>query len=78
LQDLTQSALAAKSGVTAITISRIEHGGAAKAHAATVYALAKALRVSADYLLGLSDDDTIQSQADTEEDDAPARLAAVG
>ena len=54
-KDFTQEQLAEKSGVNAITISRLESSDASKAYARTVRDLAKALDVSADYLLGLSD-----------------------
>ena len=54
-QDLTQEQLAAKAKLNAITISRLEKGTAKAVYADTVAALARALGVSADYLLGLSD-----------------------
>jgi len=57
-KDLTQEQLAAKSGVNAITISRLESGDASKAYARTVRDLAQALGVSADYLLGLTEKET--------------------
>lgn len=60
-QDFTQEYLAAQSGVNAITISRLEQGGASKAYARTVRDLAKALNVSADYLLGLSDKEEVHA-----------------
>jgi transcriptional regulator with XRE-family HTH domain len=58
----TQADLAAKIGVRGNTISRIErstHGkwGFEDVKGKTVVALARHLRVSADYLLGLSEDD---------------------
>jgi transcriptional regulator with XRE-family HTH domain len=53
---LTQEKLAALSGLNVITISRLEKGTAKEAYADTVAALARALGVSADYLLGLSDE----------------------
>lgn len=54
-KDLTQEQLARLSGVNAITISRLESGDAGKAYARTLRDLAKALEVSADYLLGLKE-----------------------
>ena len=57
-KDLTQEQLAAKSGVNAITISRLESSDASKAYARTVRDLAQALGVSADYLLGLTEKET--------------------
>lgn len=54
-QDLTQERLAELAGLNVITISRLEKGTAKEAYADTVAALARALGVSADYLLGLSD-----------------------
>jgi transcriptional regulator with XRE-family HTH domain len=58
----TQADLAAKLGVRGNTISRIEKsthgkGGFEDVKGKTVAALARHLRVSADYLLGLSEDD---------------------
>jgi len=59
---LTQGELAAKVGVSGNTISRVEqstHGkwGFEDVKGKTVAALARHLGVSADYLLGLSEDD---------------------
>jgi transcriptional regulator with XRE-family HTH domain len=54
-QDVTQARLAELSGLNVITISRLEKGTAKEAYADTVADLARALGVSADYLLGLSD-----------------------
>jgi transcriptional regulator with XRE-family HTH domain len=58
----TQADFAAKIGVRGNTISRIEKGmqgrwGFEDVKGKTVVALARHLRVSADYLLGLSEDD---------------------
>jgi transcriptional regulator with XRE-family HTH domain len=52
---LTQERLAACAGLNVITISRLEKGTAKAVYADTVAALARALKVSADFLLGLSD-----------------------
>jgi transcriptional regulator with XRE-family HTH domain len=54
-QDLTQAQLATKAKINVITISRLEKGTAKAVYADTVVALALALGISADYLLGLSD-----------------------
>ena len=54
-KNLTQGQLAEISGLTTSCISMIETGQR-EANAHTVGALAVALRVSADYLLGLEDD----------------------
>lgn len=54
-QDLTQKALAAKAQLNVITISRLENGTAKAVYADTVAALALALRISANYLLGLTE-----------------------
>ncbi len=54
-QDITQAGLAVLSGLNVITISRLEKGSAKAVYADTVAALARALGVSADYLLGLRD-----------------------
>ena len=50
---LSQSALAERSGVGQNQISRLERGDKPSVRADTLYALAKALGVSTDYLLGL-------------------------
>ena len=52
-QDLTQARLAEMADINVITISRLEKGTARAVYADTVVALADALQVSADYLLGL-------------------------
>lgn len=56
LKDFTQEELGRLAGVSAVTISRLESGNAEHAYARTVRDLARALGVSADYLLGLSND----------------------
>src|SRR5215470_5143572 len=50
---MTQEQLEAASGVPQGSISRIESGTAEDVYASTVLGFAKALRVSADFLLGL-------------------------
>jgi transcriptional regulator with XRE-family HTH domain len=55
-QDHTQQELGALAKINYTTISRIESGEAKQVYADTVMELAKALDVSADYLLGLTDD----------------------
>jgi transcriptional regulator with XRE-family HTH domain len=65
--DLTQSQLAESSGVPQFHISAIERGRIKTIKSDTLRALARALRISADWLLEL-DDDTKESQ----------RVAAVG
>jgi transcriptional regulator with XRE-family HTH domain len=54
-QDMTQERLAILSELNVITISRLEKGTAKAVYADTVAALARALQVSSDYLLGLSE-----------------------
>ena len=54
-QDLTQRDLAQRSGLNVITISRLDKGTAKAVYADTVAVLAKALGISANYLLGLTD-----------------------
>ena len=54
-QDLTQERLAQLAHLNVITISRLEKGTAKAVYADTVAALARALQVSTDYLLGLKD-----------------------
>lgn len=56
-KDLTQEALASRAALNVITISRLENGTAKAVYADTVVALAKALEVTSDYLLGLSEED---------------------
>ncbi len=53
--DVTQERLAELSGLNVITISRLEKGTAKAVYGDSVAALARALGVSADYLLGLSE-----------------------
>jgi repressor LexA len=50
---LTQKDLEARSGVPQNTISRIEIGGVQEISTRTLIALARALQVTTDYLLGL-------------------------
>jgi len=57
-QDRTQQELGALAKINYTTISRIESGEAKQVYADTVRDLAEALGVSADYLLGLTDDPT--------------------
>jgi transcriptional regulator with XRE-family HTH domain len=54
-QDLTQEKLAGMAALNVITISRLEAGTAKAVYADTVAALARALKVSTDYLLGLTE-----------------------
>jgi transcriptional regulator with XRE-family HTH domain len=54
-QDLSQEKLADMASLNVITISRLENGTAKAVYADTVAALARALGVSTDYLLGLKD-----------------------
>jgi transcriptional regulator with XRE-family HTH domain len=76
VRDLTQQELGRLSGVNPITISRLEKGDARHAQAQTVRDLAKALRVSADYLLGLSNDtNALLHEAGEEEPDEDAPVA---
>src|SRR5215471_12176791 len=54
-KDLTQQQLGEKAGVHFTTIARIETGSAKQVYPDTIAALARALEVSADYFLGLTD-----------------------
>ena len=54
---LTKEQCEAASGVPHGSISRIESGVAEDVHASTVVGFAKALQVSADYLLGLKEEE---------------------
>ena len=69
-RDLTQAQLAAMTGLNAITISRLENGTAKSIHGDTIVALARALGISADYLLGLAEP---QSVTDTVTDTSHLR-----
>lgn len=55
LRRVTQEKLATRCKLNVITISRLENGSAKAVYADTVVALARALHVSTDYLLGLTD-----------------------
>ena len=55
-RDLTQKELEAASSVPQNTISRIELGKTEDVNTRTLAALARALNVSTDYLLGLKDE----------------------
>ena len=57
-KDQTQQQLGELAKINYTTISRIESGEAKQVYADTVRDLAEALGVSADYLLGLTDDPT--------------------
>lgn len=54
---LTQARLSALTGTTQGNIARIETGNAKEVESSTLIALAKALRVTTDWLLGLTDDE---------------------
>lgn len=56
IKDLKQKELEAMSGIPQNTISRIELGKNPEISTRTLAALARALNVSADYLLGLKDE----------------------
>ena len=65
-KDLTQEDLASISGLNVITISRLENGTAKAVYADTVMALAKALGISANYLLGLTNkEEALESELET-------------
>jgi transcriptional regulator with XRE-family HTH domain len=70
-QDHTQQQLGALAKINYTTISRIESGEAKQVYADTVRDLAEALRVSADYLLGLTDDPTPATQRRRSRQPAP-------
>jgi transcriptional regulator with XRE-family HTH domain len=56
-KDLTQKELGELAQINPITISRLEHGNSDHVYARTVRDLARTLGVSADYLLGLTDEE---------------------
>lgn len=68
---LTQPALAHAVGVSTGTIFRVEKGDFADLRGQTVARMARALRVRADYLLGLTDDDS-EWTPDVDDDEAHA------
>jgi transcriptional regulator with XRE-family HTH domain len=67
---LTQSALAKAIGVSTPTIFRVEKGDFGDLKGQTIARLARTLQVRADYLLGLTDDDSEWTPDD--DDDAHA------
>lgn len=70
-RDLTQEELAKQAGMSPVTISRLEKGHYTELYASTVRELARYLRVSADYLLGLSEDDRAMPWMAAVKDPAP-------
>lgn len=68
---LTQPALAKAVGVSAGTIFRVEKGDFSDLKGQTIARLARTLHVRADYLLGLTDDDS-EWTPDVDDEDAPA------
>jgi transcriptional regulator with XRE-family HTH domain len=62
-KDLTQKQLGTLAGMNPITISRLEHGNSEHVYARTVRDLARSLGVSADYLLGLTDEEFLAAVA---------------
>lgn len=68
---LTQSALAKAIGVSTPTIFRVEKGDFGDLKGQTVARMARAFRVRADYLLGLTDDDS-EWTPDVDDEDAHA------
>ena len=62
---MTQEQLETASGVPQGSISRIESGVAEDIYASTVLGFAKALQVSADYLLGLKAEEDGEQQRET-------------
>ena len=71
-RDFTQQALQEHCGVHYTTIARIESGQWKQVYAETIYQLAESLQVSADWLLGLSD------EVDLESEIAPAGVGMAG
>jgi len=53
MADLTQQELAARAGIAQSALARIERGNRPQLSVGTLYAIAQALHVSTDYLLGL-------------------------
>jgi transcriptional regulator with XRE-family HTH domain len=52
LRDVTQQQLADRAGLTQVTIARLEKGRSPQVSVATLFAIAEALGVSMDYLVG--------------------------
>lgn len=69
-RDLTQEELGKQAGMSPVTISRLEKGHYTEIYASTVRELARHLRVSADYLLGLSQDNREMTWTSAAEDPA--------
>ena len=57
MADLTQQELAERAGIPQSAVARIERGKRPQLSVGTLYAIAQALGVSTDYLLGLKEED---------------------
>ena len=55
MADLTQKELADRAGIAQSALARIERGNRPQLSVGTLYAIAQALHVSTDYLLGLKE-----------------------
>ena len=56
MADLTQQELAARAGIAQSALARVERGNRPQLSVGTLYAIAQALHVSTDYLLGLKEE----------------------
>ena len=78
---LTQQELATAAGVTATTIARLEQGRTQRMTTESLERMSRALGVSADYLLGLSDrregGPSVESRGAEDLIDAPLHVTAV-
>jgi|SoiMethySBSTD1v2_1073268.scaffolds.fasta_scaffold355650_2 transcriptional regulator with XRE-family HTH domain len=63
LADLTQQALADRAEIPQSALARIERGRRPQLSVGTLYAIAQALGVSTDYLLGLKEEEDEPAQA---------------
>ena len=65
---LSQVELAARAEISPTTLNRVELGRQ-KLYAETLVTLAQILRVSVDYLVGMTDDDRPRTQQDRQQDE---------
>lgn len=59
---LTQTELATKAGVDQAIISRLEHQKSTQVRSEVLKALAKALGCTTDYLVGMHEDESVESE----------------
>ena len=65
MADLTQQELADSAGIPQSALARIERGNRPQLSVGTLYAIAQALHVSTDYLLGLKETEDWEQKEET-------------